>query len=68
MESVEEKVDWHAILVADFEYSDLSDEDISSGEELESEEDEEEFSSSRLPLGKRFSCYIFVTSYFLVIL
>ena len=52
MESVEEKVDWHAILVADFEYSDPSDEDISSGEELESEEDEEEFSSSRLPLGK----------------
>ncbi|KAL5265728.1 hypothetical protein ACHWQZ_G006440 [Mnemiopsis leidyi] len=50
VENVEEAVDWHAILVADFEYTDPSEEEISSGEELESEEDGEEFSSSRLPL------------------
>lgn len=49
-EEVKEDVDWHAILVADFEYSDPSDEGFTSGDELESEE-EEVAGYSRLPIG-----------------
>ena len=38
-EIIEEVVDWHALLVKDFEFSDPSDEDISSGDEYESEDE-----------------------------
>jgi len=41
-ESLTEEEDWHAILVADFEYSDASEEDwSSSGDELISDGDED---------------------------
>ena len=51
-EEEQEEVDWHAILVADFEYSDPSEEEISSGDEIDSEDEEEDIGYSRLPLGK----------------
>ena len=36
---IEDTIDWHALLVKDFEYSDPSDDDITSGEECESEDE-----------------------------
>ena len=38
--------------MADFEYSDPSEEEISSGEELDSEEEDVDAGYSRLPLGE----------------
>ena len=48
--------------MADFEYSDPSEEEISTGDEIDSEDEEEDIGYSRLPLGEHLFEFVCVCS------